>query len=51
MASFMAVTLLRDTAEGVWVTDLPDEIDIITVGQEFVTDGVRVTPTFAEAKG
>ncbi len=51
IASFLPVTLLRDTAEGVWVTDLPDEVDIITVGQEFVTDGVRVTPTFAEAKG
>ena len=51
IATFMPVTLLRDTAEGVWVTDLPDEVDIITVGQEFVIDGVRVAPTFAEAKG
>jgi multidrug efflux system membrane fusion protein len=51
IASFMPVTLLRDTAEGVWVTDLPDQVDIITIGQEFVTDGVRVNPTFAEAKG
>lgn len=49
--AFMPVTLLRDTAEGVWVTDLPDTVDIITVGQEFVTDGVRVSPTFREAKG
>lgn len=51
IATFMPVTLLRDTAEGVWVTDLPDAVDIITVGQEFVTDGVRVAPTFMEAKG
>ncbi|WP_373635538.1 efflux RND transporter periplasmic adaptor subunit [Yoonia sp. SS1-5] len=51
VATFMPVTLLRDTAEGVWVTDLPEEVDIITVGQEFVVDGVRVTPTFQEAKG
>ena len=50
-AAFMAVTLLRDTAQGVWVTDLPDELDIISIGQEFVTDGVTVSPTFAEAKG
>ena len=48
---FMPVTLLRDTAEGVWVTDLPETIDIITVGQEFVVDGVHVAPTFMEAKG
>jgi multidrug efflux system membrane fusion protein len=47
----MPVTLLRDTAEGVWVTDLPEAVDIITVGQEFVIDGVHVAPTFTDAKG
>lgn len=51
VAKFMPVTLLRDTAEGVWVTDLPETIDIITIGQEFVIDGVKVAPTFTEAKG
>ena len=50
-ATFMPVTLLRDTADGVWVADLPDAINLITVGQEFVTDGVRVTPTYSEAEG
>lgn len=50
-ALFMPVTLLRDTAEGVWVTDLPDTVNIITVGQEFVIDGVTVDPTFAEVEG
>lgn len=50
-AEFVPVTLLRDTAEGVWVTDLPDTINLITIGQEFVTNGVHVTPTFAEAAG
>ena len=50
-ALFMPVTLLRDTVEGVWVTDLPEQVDIITVGQEFVIDGVQVAPTFEEAKG
>jgi multidrug efflux system membrane fusion protein len=51
VATFMPVTLLRDTADGVWVTDLPDTVDIITVGQDFVIDGVTVNPTFTEAKG
>lgn len=51
IATFMPVTLLRDTAKGVWVTDLPETVDIITVGQEFVIDGVRVAPTYDEAKG
>ncbi|KQB98319.1 hemolysin D [Loktanella sp. 1ANDIMAR09] len=51
IAKFMPVTLLRDTAEGVWVTDLPETVDIITLGQEFVVDGVRVAPTYTDAKG
>lgn len=50
-ALFMPVTLLRDTIDGVWVTDLPDEVNIITIGQEFVVDGVQIAPTFEEAKG
>lgn len=48
---FMPVTMLRDTIDGVWVADLPNNVDIITVGQEFVTDGVIVDPTYSEAKG
>jgi multidrug efflux system membrane fusion protein len=50
-ALFLPVTLLRDTIEGVWVAGLPDAVDVIVVGQEFVIDGVHVTPTFREAEG
>jgi len=50
-AMFMPVTLLRDTAEGVWLTDLPETVNIITVGQEYVIDGVTVAPTYQEAEG
>ena len=50
-ALFMPVTLLRDTVDGVWVTDLPDTIDVITIGQEFVIDGVPVDPTYPEVEG
>ncbi|MEJ6397982.1 efflux RND transporter periplasmic adaptor subunit [Yoonia sp. 208BN28-4] len=48
---FMPVTLLRDTVDGVWLTDLPDTVDVILIGQEYVVDGVVVVPTFEEAKG
>ncbi len=51
VARFMPVTMIRDTAEGVWVADLPDQVNIITIGQEFVIDGVTVAPTFSEAGG
>ena len=48
MAQFVPVTLLRDTPSGVWLAGLPDEAEVIIIGQEFVTDGVRVAPTFQE---
>ncbi len=47
--SFRPVRLIRDTPEGVWVGGLPETADVIVVGQEFVTEGVRVAPTFREA--
>jgi multidrug efflux system membrane fusion protein len=45
-AEFMPVTLQRDTVDGVWVDGLPEAVDLIVVGQEFVTDGVAVDVTF-----
>ena len=46
--SFAQVEIMRDTAEGVWVTGLPEVADVIVVGQEFVTAGVTVAPTWQE---
>ena len=43
---FTPVRMIRDTANGVWLTGLPDVADVITVGQEFVTDGVAVRVTY-----
>ena len=48
IVEFLPVTMLRDTARGVWLAGLPDEVDVITVGQEFVTAGVRVRVTYEE---
>ena len=48
MVSFQPVQLLRDTVDGVWLTGLPDKLDVIVVGQEYVTAGVQVAPTFRE---
>lgn len=47
-AQFLPVRLLRDTINGVWVAGLPQTVDVITVGQEYVTDGVPVAPSFEE---
>lgn len=49
LVGFVPVTLLRDTMEGVWLGGLPDEVDVIVMGQDFVSEGVRVAVTYREA--
>lgn len=44
LVTFYPVTLLRDTPDGALVTGLPDQVDIIIVGQEFVSNGGQVVP-------
>lgn len=46
VAQFMPVQVLRDTVDGIWVSGLPQEAAIIVVGQEYVTDGVALKPTY-----
>jgi len=41
---FHEVDIIRSASDGVWVTGLPDEVVVITVGQGFVSDGERVEP-------
>ncbi|MCG7622447.1 efflux RND transporter periplasmic adaptor subunit [Epibacterium sp. Ofav1-8] len=48
-AGFVPVTLLRDEAAGVWLDGLPEQADVIVVGQDFVTEGVALNPTYREA--
>ncbi len=48
IVDFAPVRLLRDTAQGVWVDGLAETVDIIVVGQEFVTRGVVVAPTYRD---
>jgi multidrug efflux system membrane fusion protein len=39
---FRAVQIIADGPDGMWVAGLPERVNVITVGQEFVTDGERV---------
>jgi multidrug efflux system membrane fusion protein len=41
---FLPVNVLSDDPNGAWITGLPDKVTVITVGQEFVSDGQRVEP-------
>lgn len=43
-AVFHAVEVVRTEPDGAWVTGLPDEVRLITVGQGFAHDGDRVRP-------
>ena len=42
--AFRRVSIVGDTPEGVWLSGLPERVTLITVGQEFVSDGQRVRP-------
>jgi multidrug efflux system membrane fusion protein len=46
--AFRVVKLVGQTREGTWVQGLPDEVRIITAGQDYVLDGQTVEPVFAE---
>jgi len=48
VAGFMPVSILLDVREGVWVSGLPEQVDVIVVGQEYVTNGRAVTASFEE---
>ncbi|WDR02823.1 efflux RND transporter periplasmic adaptor subunit [Devosia algicola] len=42
---FYPVQIASDTREGVWVLGLPAKVDVIVIGQEYVTDGQSVAAT------
>lgn len=46
---FLPVSVVRDTIDGIWVSGLPDAVDVIVVGQEYVTDGVPIQVTYKDA--
>jgi multidrug efflux system membrane fusion protein len=46
VARFAPAEILADAPDGVWLAGLPDEADIIVVGQEFAADGRAVAPRY-----
>jgi len=46
IVAFMPVRVLSEDATGAWITGLPNTVNVITVGQEFVNDGQHVEPVF-----
>ncbi len=48
LVRFERVTVVADEGDGVWVTGLPDEVTVITVGHDYVVDGQRVAVDLAQ---
>ena len=44
-----AVTAVGESDTGVWVAGLPDKIALISIGQNYVTNGEKVTVTFSNS--
>lgn len=45
---FYPLDILGDTREGIWVAGLPLSVDLIVVGQEYVSNGQDIDPQFFE---
>ncbi|MBL4811337.1 MAG: efflux RND transporter periplasmic adaptor subunit [Rhodobacteraceae bacterium] len=51
IVAFYPIEILSNTRAGIWVAGLPFSINVITVGQEYVTAGQRVDATDVPAAG
>lgn len=49
IVEFYPVQVVKAQIDGIWVTGLPDAVDVITVGQGFVNEAETVAPSAAEA--
>lgn len=45
---FYPAEMIADTPDGMWLAGLPEELTLITVGQEFVAEGQKVRPVFED---
>ena len=42
IAKFVEIIILEDSEEGLWVSGIPEQVEIIIQGQGFVEDGQEV---------
>ncbi len=50
IVSFEAIEVVSDQAAGLWVTGLPNEVTVVTVGQEYIRTGQEVDVTLDDAE-
>lgn len=46
---FLQIQVISDAPDGMWITGIPDRTQVITVGQEYVTNGERVKAVLEKA--
>lgn len=49
VVSSIGITTVGESSEGVWVAGLPDQVALITVGQNYVTDGEQVEVSYSNS--
>jgi len=48
IVEFYPIQVVKAQIDGIWVTGLPDNVDVITVGQGFVSEAETVAPSVGE---
>ena len=49
ITGFMPVSIVRDDAKGIWVSGLPESVEVIVTGQDFVRKGRAINVSYQEA--
>ncbi|MEM9572572.1 MAG: efflux RND transporter periplasmic adaptor subunit [Pseudomonadota bacterium] len=48
IVQFAEVTIVDDAVNGIWVTGIPSGVNLLTAGQDYLKEGVEVSPQFGE---
>jgi multidrug efflux system membrane fusion protein len=48
IVQFAEVTIVDDAADGVWVTGVPEDVNLLAAGQDYLREGVKVSPRMSE---
>jgi len=47
---FTEVSVVDDAPDGIWVTGIPDGVNLLTAGQDFLREGVKVNPQHGQER-
>ena len=48
IVQFAEVRIIDDALDGIWVTGIPEGVNLLAAGQDFLREGVTVTPRLSE---